>query len=80
MVAQLLETLCYSYSATVQQRLSEIIGGGGTIAPLATITLTLILPNLALLLFIQVKGWSLNYYSQWLDEHESEKERMTLIR
>jgi hypothetical protein len=33
MVAKLLETLCYSYSATVQQRLSEIIGGGGRSPP-----------------------------------------------
>ncbi|XP_046839867.1 conserved oligomeric Golgi complex subunit 5-like [Xenia sp. Carnegie-2017] len=27
----------------------------------------------------EVKGWSLRYYNQWLDEHESENERLTLI-
>lgn len=27
----------------------------------------------------EVAGWSLSYYSQWLDEHESERERLALI-
>lgn len=28
----------------------------------------------------EITGWSLSYYSQWLDEHESESERLELIR
>ncbi|KAM7439206.1 Conserved oligomeric Golgi complex subunit [Porites harrisoni] len=28
----------------------------------------------------EVAGWSLSYYSQWLDEHSSEEEKLALIR
>jgi len=28
----------------------------------------------------EVAGWSLSFYSQWLDEHESEEEKLALIR
>ena len=31
-------------------------------------------------LLLQVAGWSLSYYSKWLDEQPSEQERLALIR
>ena len=32
------------------------------------------------LLLLQVAGWSIGFYSQWLDDHTSEEEKLALIR
>ena len=47
----------------------------------AVLTLHVVVSRLKLILICRkVAGWSLGFYSQWLDEHTSEEEKLALIK